>query len=41
VTSARDGADDEELARFPHSGSLFAMAVETPGLREPLFDPER
>jgi sugar lactone lactonase YvrE len=41
LTTARDGADEEELARFPHSGGLFAMAVETPGLREPQFDPER
>ena len=39
VTSARTGRSDEELAAFPHSGSLFAMPVETPGLPEHRFDP--
>lgn len=39
VTSARTGRSQEELAAFPHSGSLFAMPVETPGLPEPVFDP--
>ena len=41
VTSARDGASDAELARFPDSGGVFAMDVDTPGFREPLFNPER
>ena len=41
VTTARDGASEAELARFPHAGGVFAMAVDTPGLREPQFDPER
>jgi sugar lactone lactonase YvrE len=39
VTSARTGRSQEELAAFPHSGSLFAMPVETPGLPEHVFDP--
>jgi sugar lactone lactonase YvrE len=41
VTTARDGASAEELARWPQSGGLFAMAVDTPGLLEPRFDPAR
>ena len=39
VTTARDGRSDTELAALPHSGGLFAMSVDTPGLPEPLFDP--
>jgi sugar lactone lactonase YvrE len=39
VTSARTGRSSEELAAFPHSGSVFAMPVEVPGLPEYLFDP--
>ena len=39
VTTARDGRSDRELAALPHSGGLFAMSVDTPGLPEPLFDP--
>jgi len=39
VTSARTGRSSEELAAFPHSGSVFAMPVEVPGLPEHLFDP--
>jgi len=38
LTTARSGRSDEELAQFPHSGSLFAMQVEVPGLTKPLFD---
>ena len=38
VTSARIGRPDDELARFPYSGGLFAMTVEVPGLAKPLFD---
>lgn len=41
VTTARDGRPDAELEALPHSGGVFAMRVETPGLAEPLFDPER
>ena len=41
VTTARDNASDAELARFPHAGGLFAMTVDTPGFREPQFDPDR
>ncbi len=37
VTSARQMREPEELARLPHSGGLFAMAVEIAGLPEPLF----
>lgn len=40
VTTARDGRPEEELTRLPHSGGLFAMRVDVPGLREPAFDPE-
>jgi sugar lactone lactonase YvrE len=39
VTSARTGRSQEELAAFPHSGGVFAMPVETPGLPEHFFDP--
>jgi sugar lactone lactonase YvrE len=39
VTSARTGRSDEELAELPHSGSLFAMRVDVPGLPESKFDP--
>jgi sugar lactone lactonase YvrE len=39
VTSARTGRSVEELAAFPHSGGVFAMPVETPGLPEHFFDP--
>jgi sugar lactone lactonase YvrE len=38
VTSARTGRSEDELAAFPHSGSLFAMPVEVPGLPEYEFD---
>ena len=37
VTSARQFRSDEELARLPLSGGLFAMAVAVPGLPEPAF----
>ncbi|MAU98642.1 MAG: gluconolactonase [Fulvimarina sp.] len=40
VTSARDGRPAEELERLPHSGGVFSMRTEVPGLPEPLFDPE-
>jgi sugar lactone lactonase YvrE len=40
VTSARQGRSAQELARWPHSGGLFAMRVETPGLPEPTFRAE-
>jgi sugar lactone lactonase YvrE len=39
VTSARTGRSQEELAALSHSGGVFAMPVETPGLPEPVFDP--
>jgi sugar lactone lactonase YvrE len=39
VTSARTGRPAEELAAFPHSGSLFSMPVDVPGLPEYHFDP--
>jgi len=39
VTSARTGRSTEELAALPHSGSLFSMQVEVPGLPEHRFDP--
>jgi sugar lactone lactonase YvrE len=37
VTTARQLRDAEELARLPHSGGVFAMRVETPGVPEPKF----
>jgi sugar lactone lactonase YvrE len=37
VTSARRGRDEQELARLPQSGSIFAMTVDVPGLPEPYF----
>jgi len=37
VTTARQNRDDEELARLPHSGGLFAMRVTVPGLPETPF----
>jgi sugar lactone lactonase YvrE len=39
VTSARANRPADELAILPHSGSLFSMRVEVPGLRESRFDP--
>jgi sugar lactone lactonase YvrE len=32
VTSARQGRDADEIARFPQSGGLFALKVDIPGL---------
>jgi sugar lactone lactonase YvrE len=37
VTSARQMRDDGELARLPHSGSIFSMRVGVPGLPEARF----
>ena len=37
VTSARQMREDDELARLPQSGGIFALAVDTPGLPEPQF----
>jgi sugar lactone lactonase YvrE len=37
VTTARQHREPDELARLPHSGGLFAMQVDTPGLEEPKF----
>lgn len=39
VTSARHGRSEEELAALPHSGGLFSMRVDVPGLPEYRFDP--
>ncbi len=36
VTTARGGRPDDELARWPRSGGIFAMEVDVPGLPEPL-----
>ena len=35
VTSARQNREAAELARLPHSGGVFSMRVDTPGLPEP------
>ena len=40
VTSARAGRGPDELARYPHSGGLFAMRPRIAGLPKPLFDPK-
>ncbi len=37
VTTARQQRPDDELARFPQSGGVFAMDVDTPGLPEAQF----
>jgi sugar lactone lactonase YvrE len=37
VTSARQRREPEELDRLPHSGGIFAMRVDVPGLPEPIF----
>jgi sugar lactone lactonase YvrE len=37
VTSARQQRPDDELARFPQSGSVFSMRVDVPGRPEPRF----
>jgi sugar lactone lactonase YvrE len=39
VTSARTGRPQEELAALPHSGGVFSMPVDVPGLPEYHFDP--
>jgi sugar lactone lactonase YvrE len=38
VTSARSGRSEDELMTYRHSGSLFAMPVDVPGLPEYKFD---
>ncbi len=37
VTSARQHREPDELARLPHSGGIFSMRVDIPGLPEPHF----
>lgn len=37
VTSLKTGRTAEQMALWPHSGSLFAMAADVTGLAEPLF----
>jgi sugar lactone lactonase YvrE len=37
VTSARQMRDADELARLPHSGGIFSMRVDIPGMPESLF----
>lgn len=37
VTTARRLRPDDELARLPQSGGIFAMQVDVPGLPEPVF----
>jgi sugar lactone lactonase YvrE len=37
VTTARQARPDDELARLPRSGGVFAMPVAVPGLPEPKF----
>ncbi|MBP2232782.1 sugar lactone lactonase YvrE [Azospirillum agricola] len=40
LTTASAGRPVEELERFPQSGGIFALAVDAPGLPEPLVDPD-
>ncbi len=37
VTTARRNRPDDELARLPQSGGIFALPVDVPGLPEPVF----
>ncbi len=37
VTSARQLRPADELARLPHSGGIFALTVDAPGIAEPPF----
>ena len=37
VTSARQFRPEDELARLPQSGGIFAMTVDVPGVPEPAF----
>ncbi|HEY7786885.1 MAG TPA: SMP-30/gluconolactonase/LRE family protein, partial [Casimicrobiaceae bacterium] len=37
VTSARAGRPADELARFPQSGGVFTLVVDTPGRPEPRY----
>ncbi len=37
ITTAREGAGDEELARHPHAGGLFACEVDVAGRSEPHY----
>lgn len=37
VTSAREGAADEELARQPQAGGIFAVRLDVAGRPEPLY----
>lgn len=39
-TSASIGRPDDELAKYPLSGALFAMRTHVPGLPKPLFNPD-
>ena len=40
VTTAREHMDDDALDRWPQSGSLFSMTVETPGAALSVFSPK-
>ncbi|WP_347267699.1 SMP-30/gluconolactonase/LRE family protein [Paracoccus sp. (in: a-proteobacteria)] len=40
LTSARDGCTPEQLSEHPHSGGIFALRVDVPGLPKSAFDPE-
>ena len=37
ITSAREGAGDDELARQPQAGGLFAVRLDVAGRAEPLY----
>ncbi|WP_423821110.1 SMP-30/gluconolactonase/LRE family protein [Salinisphaera sp. SPP-AMP-43] len=37
VTTAREGMDEDTIAQWPDSGSLFSMQVDTPGRPAPAF----
>jgi sugar lactone lactonase YvrE len=40
ITTAREGASDEELARYPHAGGVFAVQLassDAPGQAEPFY----
>ena len=41
VTSAREGMEEETLAREPHAGGVFAVRIGRQGLEEPRFQGRR
>ena len=38
ITTAREGADADELNRFPYAGGIFSIALDVAGRAEPHYD---